>query len=207
MAAVDYSSSLAALSQLMQGTSQSERDTAKSRFDLNTTAYDEQVALNKKIQDNERAKKNTRRRQGGARFASLLGVGLLNLATGGALTPIQLALLAGGSTALGQGLTRNYSIGLNGIKRGSKPKNLNDGRFFTNQRDEYNRNLGDWRKDLTTDQFTGAATDAFSAYSATKFLGKNGINSFKNLADELKLPQFINPMGGQSVNDIGWMRG
>jgi len=184
MAAVDYSSSLAALSQLMQGTSQSERDTAKSRFDLNTTAYDEQVALNKKIQDNERAKKNTRRRQGGARFASLLGVGLLNLATGGALTPIQLALLAGGSTALGQGLTRNYSIGLNGIKRGSKPKNLNDGRFFTNQRDEYNRNLGDWRKDLTTDQITGAARDAFSGYN----IGSD-VNKFFN-SPELKDQMF-----------------
>ena len=173
MAAVDYSSSLAALSQLMQGTSQSERDTAKSRFDLNTAAYDEQVALNKKMQDNERAKKNTRKRQGGARTLSILGALAASLASGGTLSPLLVAAIAGGGSAIGQGLTRNYSIGLNGIKRGSKPKNLNDGRFFTNQRDEYNRNLGDWRKDLTTDQFTGAATEAFSGYN----IGSN-VNKF-----------------------------
>ena len=175
MAAVDYSNSLAALSQLMQGTSQSERDTAKSRFDLNTAAYDEQVALNKKMQDNERAKKNTRKRQGGARTLSILGALAASLASGGTLSPLLVAAIAGGGSAIGQGLTRNYSIGLNGIKRGSKPKNLNlnDGRFFTNQRDEYNRNLGDWRKDLTTDQFTGAATDAFSGYN----IGSN-VNKF-----------------------------
>jgi len=207
MASVNYQNSLAALSQLMQGTSQSERDTAKSRFDLSGDIYDEQVALNKEIQDNERAKKKTRRRQGGARTLSILGALAASLASGGTMSPLLVAAIAGGGSALGQGLTRNYSFSTKGIKRGSKPSSLGDGKFFNEQRNEYDRNLGDWRKDLTTDQFTGAATDAFSAYNATNLLKGQGVNSFKNLFDKLQLPQGINPMGGMPVNNQGWMRG
>jgi len=207
MANVNYQNSLAALSQLMQGTSQSERDTAKSRFDLSGDIYDEQVALNKEIQDNERAKKKTRRRQGGARTLSILGALAASLASGGTMSPLLVAAIAGGGSALGQGLTRNYSFSTKGIKRGSKPSSLGDGKFFNEQRNEYDRNLGDWRKDLTTDQFTGAATDAFSAYNATNLLKGQGVNSFKNLFDKLQLPQGINPMGGMPVNNQGWMRG
>ena len=178
MANVNYQNSLAALSQLMQGTSQSERDTAKSRFDLSGDIYDEQVALNKEIQDNERAKKKTRRRQGGARTLSILGALAASLASGGTMSPLLVAAIAGGGSALGQGLTRNYSFSTKGIKRGSKPSSLGDGKFFNEQRNEYDRNLGDWRKDLTTNQFTGAATDAFSGYN----IGSN-VNKFFNNPD------------------------
>ena len=201
MANVNYQNSLAALSQLMQGTSQSERDTAKSRFDLSGDIYDEQVALNKEIQDNERAKKKTRRRQGGARFASLLGVGLLNLATGGALTPIQLAMLAGGSTALGQGLTRNFSLSTKGIKRGSKPSSLGDGKFFNEQRNEYDRNLGDWRKDLTQQQFLDAGSSAISGYQGGKWMKDEGLNTFGDIGN---LFRRFKP--GSQVDPMEWMR-
>ena len=207
MANVNYEGaikSMADLSRYMHESTTSGWDTAAK---LRGDQYDEQVALNKKIQDNERAKKKTRRRQGGARTLSILGALAASLASGGTMSPLLVAAIAGGGSALGQGLTRNYSFSTKGIKRGSKPSSLGDGKFFNEQRNEYDRNLGDWRKDLTTDQFTGAATDAFSAYNATNLLKGQGVNSFKNLFDKLQLPQGINPMGGMPVNNQGWMRG
>jgi len=201
MANVNYQNSLAALSQLMQGTSQSERDTAKSRFDLSGDIYDEQVALNKEIQDNERAKKKTRRRQGGARTLSILGALAASLASGGTMSPLLVAAIAGGGSALGQGLTRNYSFSTKGIKRGSKPSSLGDGKFFNEQRNEYDRNLGDWRKDLTQQQFLDAGSSAISGYQGGKWMKDEGLNTFGDIGN---LFRRFKP--GSQVDPMEWMR-
>ena len=191
MSGINWSGSLGAISQYINAASKQDVANAKSRYSREVDVLDEQQKLDRAMKHNERAKANTKRRQGNARlFATIAGLAA-SLIPG--MQPIGAALIAGGASGLGQAFARNYRIGSGGVSRASKPGVVASGKFLQDTRKDYNRGIKDWRKDLTTSQLIGTATDALSGYMGAKALDKEGLGTLGDIFNKLKKPQWINP--------------
>jgi len=129
---------------------------------LGLHGIEEQQALKRALEKQERAQRAMQRRRGKGRLGgSLLGGGIGFLLGG----PVGAAIGAGLLSYGGQKVARKHRLSLKGgLERGVTAKQIKSGKFYTETRASANRALKDWMRDYKTSQVTSALRDAFSAY-------------------------------------------
>jgi len=157
----NYKSALADLRAYQEASIGQRRGGIETGGLLGLHGIEEQQALKRALEKQERAQGAMQRRRGKGRLAGGIlgaGAGLLAFATtANPLLSYKAAMAVGGGVGsyLGQKVA---------AKRGVRAKRAGAGKFYTDTRASANRALKDWMRDYKTSQVTGALTDAFSAY-------------------------------------------
>jgi len=182
---VNWNSSLAALGDFLGKTSAQDIEMARRNYALGSDITTAGRNISRDMERQERAKNNTRRRQGRARFFSTLGGIGLSLIPG--VGPFAAAALTLALSSAAQAFARRHRLSLAGISGASAPNKIGSNRFFNDKIGAYNRSLDDWRRDLTVAQGVGALSNAFSVYNAAAGLDKAGYGTFRDIGTKIGL--------------------
>lgn len=183
MPRVDYSGAIANIGDYLSAVSAQRRGATEAGGLLGFHSIEEEQALKRALEKQERAQRAMQRRRGKGRLAgSLLGGGV--------------GFLLGGpvGAGIGAGLL-SYGGQKVAARSGVRAKRVGAGKFYTETRASANRALKDWIRDYKTSQVTGALTDAFSAYQLA------GLTSYPGAIKSIK--QKLSPMSYANLSGMG----
>ena len=151
---VDYSGALSALRKYMESGIEARRSQAEKSFDLGYESTEEKQEIEEQVRKNKRSTKKMEDRMS---WGNLIGTAI-GIITGNPII----------------GAAASYAAQEIGQQAGGQPKSIDDGKFYSDVREDYNQSLEDYKKSANWNQLANAGMAALTTYQADKWLTKEG---------------------------------